>query len=186
MNVLTDKFPTKIKVNGKILNINSDFRNCIKIIEAFEDDDLLDQEKLYILVKRLYVDEIDKEDMEEAYIKGIKFLDLGEENKSESVGKRLYAFAKDSKYIYTGIGQSYDINLNTIEYMHWWDFIFRFMDIGQECMFNQIVYYRTRKNEGKLTKEERKVYLSMLKIFDLDYTEEESEEDDEFMKKLNS
>lgn len=183
MNVLTDKFPTKIKVNDKILNINSDFRNCIKIIEAFEDDELLDEEKCLILIKRLYVDNVNQNDLEEAYIKGIKFLDLGEENKNQEVSKRIYAFGKDSNYIYTGIRQSHNIDLNSIEYLHWWNFVYLFMDIGQDCMFNQLIYYRKRKNEGKLTKEERKLYLSMRKILDLDYVEE-NEEDDEFMKKL--
>ena len=52
-------------------------------------------------------------------------------------------------------------------------------------MFNQLVYYRKRKNEGKLTKDEKKVYISMRKILDLDY-EEENEEDDEFMRQLNN
>lgn len=183
MNVLTDKFPTKIKVNNKILNINSDFRNCIKIIEAFEDDELLDEEKCLILIKRLYVDNVNQNDLQEAYIKGIKFLDLGEENKNQEIPKRIYAFGKDSNYIYTGIRQSHNIDLNSIEYLHWWNFVYLFMDIGQDCMFNQLIYYRKRKNEGKLTKEERKLYLSMRKILDLDYVEE-NEEDDEFMKKL--
>lgn len=186
MNVLTDKFPTKINVNNKILSINSDFRNCIKIIEAFEDDDLLDDEKYLILIKRLYVDEIEDEDLQEAIIKGIKFLDLGEENEdSEENVKRLYSFTKDDNYIYTGIRQSHNIDLNSIEYLHWWNFVYLFLDIGQDCMFNQLVYYRKRKNEGKLTKEERKVYISMRKILDLDY-EEDNEEDDEFMQKLNN
>ena len=164
MNVLTDKFPTKIKANNKILNINSDFRNCIKIIEAFEDEDLLDEEKYLILIKRLYIDEVEDEDLQEAIIKGIKFLDLGEENKNnEENVKRLYSFTKDDNYIYTGIRQSHNIDLNSIEYLHWWNFVYLFLDIGQDCMFNQLVYYRKRKNEGKLTKEERKVYISMRK-----------------------
>lgn len=183
MNVLTDKFPTKIKVSNKILNINSDFRNCIKIIEAFEDEELLDEEKILILIKRLYIDNIDSTDLQEAYIKGIKFLDLGEENKDVKEHKRIYSFEKDNNYIYTGIRQSHNIDLNNIEYLHWWNFVYLFMDIGEDCMFNQLVYYRKRKNEGKLTKEEKKLYLSMRKILDLDYVEE-SEEDDEFMKKL--
>lgn len=183
MNVLTDKFPTKIKVNNKILNINSDFRNCIKIIEAFEDEELMDEEKILILIKRLYLDEIDSIDLEEAYKKGIKFLDLGEETKDEHTTKRIYAFGKDSNYIYTGIRQAHNIDLNSIEYLHWWNFVYLFLDIGQECMFNQIIYYRKRKNEGKLTKEEKKIYLSMRKLLDLDYIEENDENDD-FMKKL--
>jgi len=184
MNVLTDKFPTKIKVNDRILKIDSDFRNCIKIIEAFEDDDLLIQEKAMILINRLYLDEVSTEDLEEAYIKGIKFLDLGEEPSDNREPKRIYSFNKDNNYIYTAIRQSHNIDLNSIEYLHWWNFIYLFMDIGQDCMFNQIIYYRKRKNEGKLTKEERKVYLSMIKILDLDYSDKEDDEDDEFMKKL--
>ncbi len=186
MNVLTDKFPTKININNKILKINSDFRNCIKIIEAFEDEDLLDEEKYLVLVKRLYVDKIDEEDLQEAIIKGIKFLDLGEKNEdNEENLKRLYSFSKDDNYIYTGIRQSHNIDLNSIEYLHWWNFVFLFLDIGQDCIFNQLIYYRKRKNEGKLTKEEKKVYISMRKILDLDY-DIDDEEDDEFMKKLNS
>ncbi len=186
MNVLTDKFPTKININNKILKINSDFRNCIKIIEAFEDEDLLDEEKYLILVKRLYVDKVDDEDLQEAIIKGIKFLDLGEKNEdNEENLKRLYSFSKDDNYIYTGIRQSHNIDLNSIEYLHWWNFVFLFLDIGQDCIFNQLIYYRKRKNEGKLTKEEKKVYISMRKILDLDY-DIDDEEDDEFMKKLNS
>lgn len=186
MNVLTDKFPTKIKVNNKILKINSDFRNCIKIIQAFEDDDLFDEEKYLILIKTLYIDEVDTEDIEEAIIKGIKFLDLGEENNDNdsSTSKRLYSFIKDDNYIYTGIRQSHNIDLNSIEYLHWWNFVYLFLDIGQDCMFNQLIYYRQRKNEGKLTKDEKKVYMSMRKILDLDY--DAADDDDEFMKKLNS
>lgn len=185
MNVLTDKFPTKINVNNKVLRINSDFRNCIKIIEAFEDDDLFDEEKYLILIRRLYIDEVKEEDLEQAIIKGIKFLDLGEENENnEENVKRLYSFSKDDSYIYTGIRQSHNIDLNSIEYLHWWNFVYLFLDIGQDCMFNQLVYYRKRKNEGKLTKDEKKVYISMRKILDLDY--EEENEENEFMRQLNN
>ncbi len=185
MNVLTDKFPTKINVNNKVLRINSDFRNCIKIIEAFEDDDLFNEEKYLILIRRLYIDEVKEEDLEQAIIKGIKFLDLGEENENnEENVKRLYSFSKDDSYIYTGIRQSHNIDLNSIEYLHWWNFVYLFLDIGQDCMFNQLVYYRKRKNEGKLTKDEKKVYISMRKILDLDY--EGDDEENEFMRQLNN
>lgn len=186
MNVLTDSFPTKIRIKDKIYKINSDFRNCIKIIQAFEDEDLYDEEKYLILIKRLYMDEIPSEDLEEAIIKGIRFLDLGEEseNNEENI-KRLYSFSKDNTYIYTGIRQSHNIDLNSIEYLHWWNFVYLFLDIGQDCMFNQLIYYRQRKNEGKLTKDEKKVYVSMRKILDLDYTKD-NEDDDVFMQQLNS
>ena len=110
---------------------------------------------------------------------------MGEENENnEENVKRLYSFSKDDSYIYTGIRQSHNIDLNSIEYLHWWNFVYLFLDIGQDCMFNQLVYYRKRKNEGKLTKDEKKVYISMRKILDLDY--EEDDEENEFMRQLNN
>jgi len=184
MNILIDKLPTKIKVNDKILDIDSDFRTCLKIIQAFEDDELYDEEKIMILLENLYIDEIQEEDIEIAYQQGIKFLDLGEISKDNKPIKRIYSFNKDSNYIYTAINQSHHIDLEKIEYLHWWKFVYLFMDIGQDCMFNQLIYYRKRKQEGKLTKDERKIYNSMIKIFDLDYVAEEDDEEDEFMKKL--
>lgn len=186
MNILIDKLPTKIKVNNKILDIDADFRNCLIIIQAFEDEELYLEEKVEILLERLYVDEILEEDIEEAYKQGIKFLDLGKQTQNEEINsKKVYSFKKDSNYIYTAINQSHHIDLNEIDFLHWWKFIYLFMDIGQECMFNQLIYYRKRKNENKLTKDEKKIYLSMRKILDLDYDEEENnDEDDEFMRKL--
>lgn len=184
MNILIDKLPTKIKVNNKILDIDADFRNCLIIIQAFEDEELYLEEKVDVLLERLYVEDILEEDIEEAYKQGIKFLDLCEQpNNNEVEPKRIYSFEKDSNYIYTAINQTHHIDLNEIDFLHWWKFVYLFMDIGQECMFNQLVYYRKRKNEGKLTKDEKKVYLSMRKILDLNY-EEENDNDDEFMKKL--
>ena len=41
MNILTQKLPTKIKVNDNIYDINYDYRTILNIILAFEDEDLL-------------------------------------------------------------------------------------------------------------------------------------------------
>lgn len=54
MNILTDRLPTKIRVGEEICEVDADFRNCIKIITAFEDEDLTPEDKYEVLIRRLY------------------------------------------------------------------------------------------------------------------------------------
>lgn len=187
MNVLLDTFPTKIEVNNKTYNINSDFRNCLKIMLAFEDPELTLAEKFYIMCNLLYDDEIPEEDKEEAYKQAIKFLDCGEERKEdnsiEENGVRLYSFRKDAKYIYNAIKVTHKIDLETVEYTHWWKFVYMFLDLDKDCFFNQIIYLRRQKSKGKLTKEEKQIWVEMRQILDLNYEEEQEESEFEILLK---
>lgn len=185
MNVLLTKFPTKIRVGEFVYDINSDFRNCLRIILAFEDDELTIQEKNIILLKRLYGENV-PDDLDQALTKAVKFLDCGENITPNSLtDKRVYSFDKDAKYIFTAISQTHDVDLESIGYMHWWKFVFYFMDIDKDCVLSQFISLRQRKNEGKLTKEEKKVWSSMREILDLDFVYEESEEESKFLNMWN-
>ncbi len=170
MNVLMDKLPTKIKVNDNIYNINYDFRTIINIILAFEDKELTNSEQVYIMLKNLYEEEIRPEDMVEAMKKGLKFIDGGVEPDLENniKPKRIYSFKKDGNYIFSGINQTHHINLSENENMHWWVFLSFFMDMSTDCTFGELVYYRKRKNENKLTKEEKEQYKKIKKLVDLE------------------
>lgn len=170
MNVLIDKLPTKIKVNDNIYNINSDFRTIINIILAFEDKELTNNEQVYIMLKNLYKEEVRQEDTYEAMKKALKFIDGGIEPELENdiKPKRIYSFKKDGNYIFSGINQTHHINLSENENMHWWVFLSFFMDMSTDCTFGELIYYRKRKNENKLTKEEKEQYKKIKKLVDLD------------------
>lgn len=170
MNVLTNKLPTKIRVNNNIYNINYDYKTIINIILAFEDKELTNSEQVYILLKNLYKEEIHPKDTYEAMKKGLKFIDGGEESDTEDdiKPKRIYSFKKDGNYIFSGINQTHHINLSENENMHWWIFLSLFMDMSTDCTFGELVYYRKRKNENKLTKEEKEQYKKIKKLIDLD------------------
>ena len=191
MNNLIDKFPTKALIDGKVYELNTDFRNCLKIILAFEDDELLDFEKAEIMLRNLYGENIPK-NTDEAIRKAIYFLDCGEEDEEKKVGTsnstRLYSFTKDAKYIYSAIKQTHGIDLESIEYLHWWKFVYLFLDLNPECFFCKIIDLRNKKKKGKLSKEERRLYIQLCDILELNdkpkFTEEEQKEIDEFMELL--
>ena len=184
MNVLLNKFPQKIRIDDTDFEIKTDFRNCLKIILAYEDTELTIQEKHYILLQRLY--KTIPNNIEEAIRKGISFLNCGKEDSDEnSLKKRIYSFDKDYQYIYSAMNQTHNIDLESIEYLHWWKFVFYFMDVSKDCTFSFIVSLRDKKNKGKLDKEEKKVWAEMIEILDLNFNEEEDEEENEFMRKFN-
>lgn len=191
MNNLIDKFPTKALIDGKVYELNTDFRNCLKIILAFEDDELLDFEKAEIMLRNLYGENIPK-NTDEAIRKAIYFLDCGEEDEEKKVGTsnstRLYSFTKDAKYIYSAIKQTHGIDLESIEYLHWWKFVYLFLDLNPECFFCKIIDLRNKKKKGKLSKEEKRLYIQLYDILELNnkpkFTEEEQKEIDEFMELL--
>lgn len=184
MNPLVNKFPVKIKIDDDIFDINTDFRNCLKIIIAFEDEELTIEEKYYIMLMRLYGFVPDNQ--EEAIRKAILFLDCGEKRNDDTEKPRLYSFTKDAKYIYSAIETSSNgIDLETIEYLHWWKFCYKFFDIKKDTTFNNIINLRDKKNRGKLSKEERDVFFESREILDLDYDSEPTEEESKFMNLFN-
>ena len=186
MNPLIDKFPTKIKVDSEVVDINCDFRNCLKIILAFEDDDLTTEEKYDIMLARLY--KTIPKNKTEAVVQAVKFLDCGKKVQENNNEKRMYSFKKDASFIFSSMSSTHNIDLNEIPYLHWWKFVYLFLDIKKDCTFSNILYYRQKANSGKLDKNEREVYRRSYKILSLnsEETDDTSEEEDEFMKKFNS
>ena len=187
MNILIDNLPTKIKIKNKIYDINYDYRTIIRILIAFEDSELTEEEKIIVMIKNLYKEDIEDSVLEEAVIKAIKFIDLGEDmNREKTLVNRVYSFSKDSSYIFSGINSTHHIDLEEMKSMHWWKFMAFFMDMSSECTFGELIYYRKRKLEGKLTKEEREQYNKIKDIVELDYktSGKMSEERCEFFKEF--
>jgi len=185
MSILTAPLPTKIKVNNKIIDINYDYRTIINILLAFEDEELTYSEKAYIMLNNLYKEEISDEDIEEAISQALKFIDCGEEPKNNKPHTRIYSFTKDANYIFTGINSTHHIDIDEKSNLHWWKFMSFFMDMSPDCMFGEIVYYRKRKADGKLTKEEKKHYDEIKDLVSLEEVHHQSKARKEFFKEFH-
>ncbi len=185
MSILTEQLPTAVEIDGIVYDLNSDFRTCLEIILAFEDPDLTNHEKQMVMLQLLYR-EIPG-NIPEACRLAVKFLDCGDDQKdagdSDNGIGRLYSFEQDAKYIYSAIKQSHGVDLETVEYLHWWKFSYMFLDLREECFFHRIINLRRNLKLGKLSKEEKELYVRIQNIVDLPEirTQEERRVADEFI-----
>lgn len=154
MNIILEQLPQAVMIDGAAVTINTDFRICLKIIQALEDDNLMEHEKLTVLMALLYPEP--PENTALALSQGLKFLNLGKDGDADKLNQPLvYSLEKDSSYIYTAFKSSYNIDLNDVEYLHWWKFRSLFADLGKDCFFNTLVSLRSRQQSGKLTDSEK-------------------------------
>ncbi len=184
MNILVEQFPTTVSINGKQVEVNSDFRSCLKIILAFEDNELTPQEKQMILFNNMYGELPD--DLREAAVQAVKFLNGGkdkEEGEDEAPGPTLYSFSKDASFIFSAMKQTHGIELDKAE-LHWWKFLALFMDLGPETTFSNLVGLRSRLADGTASKDDRKLARKMGSMVEVqqadDRTLEEKEAADKF------
>lgn len=165
MNILVDRFPSKVKIDGKDYRLNTDFRVGLKIMFAMQDDELTLQEKMIIMLRLLY-----KEipiNIEKAVEYAVAFLNCNEQGKEKSGSSIvLFSWEKDAKYIYSAIKQAHGIDLEVAS-IHWWKFRYMFLDLKPDCFFNRLVGVRDRKAKGKMDKADKEFYLHNKEIVDL-------------------
>jgi hypothetical protein len=163
-NLLVDKLPEAVEIDGKEYEIHTDYRAALRVILAFEDDELTNQEKQIVMLRSLYP--VMPDNIEQALKLAGKFLNGGEAIEDEEHRARLYSFSKDAGLIFAAFRQTHGIDLETAQ-MHWWKFLTLFMDLGQETAFCGLVSFRKRIKSGKATKEEKAAYREMRDLVDL-------------------
>ena len=171
-NLLVSRPPESLNINGCDYPIDTDFKTCLLIMLAFEDNELTAAEKQMIMLDNLYQEKILSDDIQEAIEKAVWFLDGGQasEEKDGSPSPRVFSFSKDDRLIYAAFRQTHGIDLHTVE-LHWWQFISLFMDLGSDSVFCSLVGLRKRVKTGKASKEEHALAREMGSIFEVPETD---------------
>lgn len=146
------RLPKSLDVNGKQYAIRPDFRNILDIFSALEDDELTDQEKGYILLKRLYIDldTMPKEDMEEAYRQAISFIQFDSHDKeNRETNTRILDWERDETLIFPAINKAAGCEVRELPYLHWFTFMGYFQSIDSESLFGTVLSIRQKKSKGK-------------------------------------
>lgn len=183
------RLPTNIMINGKEYDIETDYRNILIALVAFEDADLSDSEKLYILMRRILrsnLDLISNDELEYALIEVKKFINCGENEGKKGISKKLIDWEQDETLIFSAINKIAGKEIRHIDYMHWWTFMGYFMEI-EEGIFSTVLGIRQKRAKGKkLEKWEQEFYANNkdMCVIKTKYTQEEQEEIDRLNKLL--
>lgn len=181
MNILVDKLPADYEG----LKINTNFRSFI-LFELLMQDRKIEKEDKIALALDLFYDEF-PQDIKKAFDGIVWFYTRGKKIKEEknskkqqkNVKKKIYSYEYDADLIYTAFLDQYKLDLNDVDYLHWFKFKAMFEGLKAENKICEIMGYRA-VDIGKIKdKEEKKKYKNLQREWALpdDRTEEEKERD---------
>ncbi len=162
------KYPTKMEVNGRIYDINTDYRVALACLKAIDDNEISDTERFYVVEALLLGTEVREEDRLLLKPKIEKYLRCGRENNT-SADEIDMDYFQDERYIKTSIKQVYHgLDIINIEYLHWWEFNDLIEGLTSECILDNIRGLRTldlndikdEKTRKKLQKAKEEVSLN--------------------------
>lgn len=152
------KLITSVDIQGVICEFNTDFRDIIDIMSILSDPDLLEVERIEIALEYFYKDDNYKVDIQEAVNNMIEFIALDTEKSGKTNSKPLFSWDKDFNIIIAPINKILQVDVRSLDYLHWWTFLSAFMEIG-DCTFSTYVSIRDKLNRGKkLEKYEERIY----------------------------
>lgn len=178
INILVDLLPTTVTVGGIEYPINTDFRTSILFEQMAVDEDIKKEKKWRYLLEYYYEGvRVTDENVNGLVEEALKFyrcergqLQLSDEDcsdSSRSSSDKIYDFDYDDMYIYSAFLQQYGIDLQDIEYLHWWKFKAMFNSLKEDCKFCKILEYRSVDLSQIQNDEQRKHYKSMKELYKL-------------------
>lgn len=147
-NILIDHLPSTVSVDGRDFRITTDFRTSI-LFELMMQDSGIDHESKVANALRLYFGDDIPKDEDSAVLEIVNFYSCGNINslagelgrKQEKI-KRVYDFDIDAPYIYAAFLREYGIDLQDVEYLHWWKFQAMFFALAEDNEICKIMQYR--------------------------------------------
>lgn len=160
MNLFYETYPNTIEVDGKDIHILTDFRDYVRLLDMLRDSELDPSEKYYLLQQYFLEKPEDFRKAIDALMDFITLADLRQEKAAEQAEERkqreVYSFRVDYPFIFAAFLRDYRINLQTIPYMHWWEFKMLFDGLSEDTEIKKRIYYRSLDAGAIKNQEERK------------------------------
>ena len=168
-SILLDYLPDTVTVDGKEYPICSNFRESI-IFEKVMNDSSLSSREIVETAMELYFLEDRPPDIAKALDAILNFYACGNRRKEESSSPkqkganqpRIYDYDYDADYIFAAFLTQYGIDLNDIDYMHWWKFQALFKSLENHNKIVEIMGYRSA-DLGKIKDKHERSRIAKLK-----------------------
>lgn len=186
---IINELPDYIYTGAQKIPINTDFRVLLHYHRLVSEDSGSGEHVLAAL-SMLFKDDL-PDDLETA-IEGINFFVAGgKEEKRQGPPKKLlginnnipFDFDEDDRLIWSAFYRAYGINLRTIDYMHWWEFLELLEELPDDVRLEKVIHYRTvDTNNPKISKDQKKLLQGMQNAYKI--KKKKTQEDEDFAKAL--
>lgn len=177
MNILIDILPKKVKIDGEYYKVNSDFRTSILFGLLMQDNSIEEENKIYMALELYYP--VIPSNINEAINQMLWFYRCGKDiAKSKGNGKgksvtQIYSFEHDDDYIYAAFIDQYGIDLQDIDYLHWWKFKAMFKGLKEDNEIVKIMGYRSVELSKIKDKEQKAYYKKMKELYKIPISKDE-------------
>lgn len=184
MNILLDRLPDYVEADGRQYKIRTDFRVWIRFDLLISQGELTPETLLEIL-KLCYA--LDRShsipQTAEKALNALAGFYAGEKISGGQGGSRaekqnrIYSFSADADYIYSAFMSQYNIRLNRVKYLHWWEFQALFQGLDESHKLSKIMEYRA-VDLGKIKdKEQKRFYQKMKRLYALPDTRSQAQKE---------
>ncbi|EPY2275160.1 bacteriophage Gp15 family protein [Clostridium sporogenes] len=178
MNMLIDLVPTVVIIEDVEYEINSNFRVSI-LFELLMQDNSISEEDKIIQALQLYYPVVPPS-INIAVDKMLWFYRCGKDiipSKGTGKGKstQIYNFEYDDDYIYSAFLDQYGVDLQDIEYLHWWKFKAMFKALKEDNEIVKIMGYRSMDLSKIKDKEEKNYYRKMQELYKIPINKDEKD-----------
>lgn len=183
-NILIDELPKSVTIDGREYEIRWWFRAMIKINAVLQDRQYEFSERMAMALNLFYP--AVPSDIITAQKELLTFLagDKPRNRKQEAEAKRrqdeppVFSFDYDDELIYAAFRQQYNINLNTVEGLHWYEFR-AMLHALNECVFSTVKGYRGTELEKIKDSHTRQHYAELKAYWELPKPEAQQSVEDE-------
>lgn len=193
MNLLLDKLSTILQKRIGNIDFNTDFRIGILFEMLMRDENIKKDIKVIQAIKLYYPQPQQVKDFEKAFDDIIWFYTCGKsdfdkkqnkdtknKNVKQQREEKIYDYEYDDGYIYSAFLQQYGVDLQEIEYLHWWKFKSMFNSLNKDTKIVEIMGYRAI-DLGKIKdKDEKARYKKLKKIYKLPDMRTEAQKEADF------
>ena len=179
MNILVDLLPKEVTINNKKYKINSDFRISILFEILMQDNSVINEDKIGLALNLYYYEVPPKKYWQEAVEKMLWFYRCGKDiysSKRNGKGKgvtQIYSFEHDDDYIYAAFMDQYNLDLQDIDYLHWWKFKAMFKSLKEDNEIVKIMKYRSIDLSKIKDKEQKAYYKEMKNLYKIPISKDE-------------
>ena len=189
INLLLDNIDEVVKNRIKI-DFDTNFRIAVAFEIMMQNPKYSMQAKTYQALKLFYpkMDEI--KDVKKAIDDIIWFYSCGksEEKTSRKKGKnkqkQIYSYEFDNDLIYSAFKNQYNIDLEEVEYLHWWKFKAMFEGLKSDNRIVEIMGYRAMDLTKIKDKDMKKHYKQLQEDYKLPDMRSEEEKEEDFAEAL--